>query len=166
LLKIDHSTFDQMVHENPEIAVRMLRKLSHRLRRSQGAAPTAPLPTTSAEAGPIIGSRAVLLHEETKSEFELSPGAETTIGRRDRVTGFSPGIDFGALDMHRTLSRRHAKILRRTDGFYLQEEIGTSNGTFVNGEKIKKGVPVRLCDGDEVKLGVVCTRFHYDKTPE
>jgi len=37
LLKIDHSTFDQMVQENPEIAVRMLRSLSGRLRERQEA---------------------------------------------------------------------------------------------------------------------------------
>ena len=37
LIRIDHSTFDQMVQENPEIAVRMLRKLSRRLRDRQEA---------------------------------------------------------------------------------------------------------------------------------
>ena len=37
LLRINHSTFDHMVQENPEIAVRMLRKLSRRLRDRQEA---------------------------------------------------------------------------------------------------------------------------------
>ena len=34
LLRIDDATFDQMVRRNPEIAVRMLRKLARRLRES------------------------------------------------------------------------------------------------------------------------------------
>ena len=38
LLPIDASTFDQMLREHPEIAVRMMRKLSRRLRQHDGHA--------------------------------------------------------------------------------------------------------------------------------
>ncbi|MFW6198408.1 MAG: FHA domain-containing protein [Acidobacteriota bacterium] len=41
---------------------------------------------------------------------------------------------------------------RKEDGFYVREEIGTSNGTFVNGEQIETGVPVEIEDGDEIRF--------------
>ncbi|MFQ5790307.1 MAG: cyclic nucleotide-binding domain-containing protein [Acidobacteriota bacterium] len=175
LLKIDHSTFDRMVQENPEIAVRMLHKLSRRLRERQEAdlkalrmarevlgdsgADQAPLIPAEAERPRVSAPRAVLIHDASKAEFQLSKKSETTIGRIDRVTGFVPDIDFTEVDTHRTASRRHAKISRRDDGFYLREEIGASNGTFVNGKRIKTGTPVKLEDGDEIRFGLVKTFF-------
>ena len=99
------------------------------------------------------------MHEATGIRFQLSEAGDTTIGRRDRVTGFTPDIDFTSLDNDRTLSRRHAKISETDNGFYLREEIGTNNGTYVNGKKINKGVPVKLKDGDELRFGLLKTVF-------
>ncbi len=175
LLKIDHSTFDQMVQENPEIAVRMLRKLSHRLRERQeaelkatriaaevlgdvgkGVTPAKPVAPVSP---PVLQAQALLIHQPSGAEFQLQPNAENTIGRLDRVTGLVPEIDFTDLDTRRSLSRRHAKILWRDGGFNLREEIGTSNGTFVNGKRLKTGSPVKLTDGDEIRFGFIKTKF-------
>ena len=63
-------------------------------------------------------------------------------------------------DSQRSISRRHAKIFRREGRFYVREEIGTMNGTFVNGERIETGLPVEFKDGDEVRFGLVKTIFH------
>jgi CRP-like cAMP-binding protein len=174
LLRINHSTFDHMVQENPEIAVRMLRKLSQRLRDRQEAdlradkiarevlgESEASSPADSEEATPTV-ARAFLLHEATETRFQLSIAGDTTIGRRDRVTGFTPDIDFTSLDNDRTLSRRHAKISEAENGFYLREEIGTNNGTYVNGKRIATGVPVKLKDGDELRFGLLKTVFVCD----
>lgn len=38
--------------------------------------------------------------------------------------------------------------------------MGTRNGTFVNGERIKTGVEVKLNDGDRLRFGLVETVFH------
>lgn len=176
LLRIDHTTFDTMVQENPEIAVRMLRKMARWLRERQEqdlraaqiarevlgeeeeekAAPPAVEPAEPTE-GEMTAVAAVLVHQDSGEEFPLSQGEETTIGRVDRATGITPDIDFGILDDKRTLSRQHAKILRHEDGFYLREEIGTSNGTFLNGERIKTGVPLKVESGDEIRFGLVTT---------
>jgi CRP-like cAMP-binding protein len=174
LIRIDHSTFDQMVQENPEIAVRMLRKLSRRLRERQEAdlkaaqiaqdvleepeEPTGPFSVPSEEPSSAV-EQAVLVHELSGARFQLSETGDTTVGRRDRVTGFSPEIDFTDLDNHRTLSRRHAKLSRSEEGYFVREEIGTGNGTWVNGKRIKTGVPVRLKDGDEIQFGLLKTVF-------
>jgi hypothetical protein len=172
LLRIDQSTFDQLVLENPEIAVRMLRKLSRRLREREeadlravqiarevlgedegGAAPAEALP----RPGTLV--RALIVEESSGTEFVLPESAEVTIGRIDRATGFTPDIDLTPLDTQRTISRRHARISRGQDGFYLREEMGASNGTFLNGRRLPTGKPERLQDGDRIDFGQVRAVF-------
>jgi pSer/pThr/pTyr-binding forkhead associated (FHA) protein len=74
-------------------------------------------------------------------EYELKPGDVVTLGR-----------DMGnTIHIKRPrVSRRHACIL--WDGeFYAISDLGSSNGTFVNGDKITE-VAHRLNDGDEIAL--------------
>ena len=167
LLAIDGSTFDTMLRKNPEIAVRMMRKLSRRLRETdqmlrqalgsdESQAPVMPTP----EAAESAKGSERLAHGESGIDFFLAAGAETTIGRRDPVTGIEPDIDLTPADAQRSISRRHAKIFRRDDRFYLREEIGTMNGTFINGDRVETGVPVEFKDGDEVRFGLIKTVFH------
>jgi CRP-like cAMP-binding protein len=184
LLRIDASTFAQIVQEDPEIAVRMLRKLSRRLRERQDAdaraaeiaqgplraamksletpnqdARRADAPATPESAAPAP-RRLVLVETASGTEFILSDRAEATVGRIDRATGFTPDFDLSPFDTQRTLSRRHAKIVSRDGEFYVREEVGTRNGTFVNGERVTTGVEVRLGDGAQVRFGQVETVFH------
>jgi DNA-binding winged helix-turn-helix (wHTH) protein len=55
-----------------------------------------------------------------------------------------------------TVSRRHARILVSRDGALL-EDLGSYNGTFVQGRKVES--PVRLQDRDEIRLGSVVVTF-------
>lgn len=163
LLKIDGTTFDQMLRDNPEIGVRMMRKLSRRLReadrllREAGAEASAAAPEPSApgeeQAAPPAAER--LVHGPSGMEFPLSSFAETMVGRRDPVTGIYPDIDLSPIDNQRSVSRRHGKVYRRGGKLYLAEEIGTMNGTFVNGNRLVKGVPAEVKEGDELRFGVV-----------
>jgi hypothetical protein len=52
----------------------------------------------------------------------------------------------------RGVSRRHAQIYQKGGVLYI-EDLGSSNGTSVNGESIKSGVPTKVRDGDEIMLG-------------
>jgi CRP-like cAMP-binding protein len=170
LLRIDASTFDRIVQEAPEIPVRMLRKLARRLRDYQDHAaraaaiamgPLAPKPAAP-EPAPVAAppaKAARLVDPESGTAFALDGLAEATIGRLDRATGFTPDIDITPLDAERTLSRRHAKIVSRDGGFYVREEIGTRNGTFVNGVRVQTGVDVKLSSGDRLRFGLVETVF-------
>ena len=55
-----------------------------------------------------------------------------------------------------TVSRRHARIrISATEA--MLEDLGSKNGTFVNGERLS--TVVRLKDGDEVQVGSVVSRF-------
>ncbi len=49
------------------------------------------------------------------------------------------------------LSRRHARVFVKADGQMWVEDLGSTNGTFVNGKRIRKSQKVRL--GDEVTVG-------------
>ena len=168
LLVLSGATFDQMLRQSPEIAVRMLRKLSRRLRETdrllqenfEEAVQESEVESAAEKevATPRFGAEK-LVHADPPIEFHLNLGPETTIGRRDPVTGIHPDIDLTPADNQRSISRRHARILRRGDQFFVREEIGTMNGTFVNGERIETGVAVEFQHGDEVRFGLIKTTF-------
>ncbi len=169
LLQINGSTFDQMLRSNPEVAVRMMRKLARRLRETDELLRSS---TTNREAVSSV-SREIprmavqaqadgpekLIHSSSGMEFPLSTGPETTIGRKDAVTGIYPDVDLSPVDTQRSISRRHAKIYRRGNKFFVGEEIGTMNSTFVNGARLETGVPSEIKPGDEVRCGVVALKF-------
>ncbi len=167
LLQINGSTFDQMLQSNPEIAVRMMRKLSRRLRETDEllktsfgnkVSPISPEMPSLAAQRPAEGPEK-LIHLASGMEFPLALGPETTIGRRDPVTGIFPDIDLSPVDGQRSVSRRHAKIYRRGTKFFLSEEIGTMNSTFLNGGRLDTGIPGELRTGDELRFGVVVLRL-------
>lgn len=91
----------------------------------------------------------------TGTKFFLSKGDETTIGRADPVTGILPDIDLTPVDTNRSVSRRHAKIIRSESEYSLMEEVGTVNGTFVNDQRIPTGTPVTIHDGDSITIGLI-----------
>ncbi len=174
LLMINGSTFDQMLRTNPEIAVRMMRKLSRRLRETDhllrealgkpGATPLFEMPSPQEPKATGDGEQAPqrLVHDKSGMEFPLANGPETTIGRRDPVTGINPEIDLTPVDTQRSISRRHSKIYRRGGKFFVAEEIGTMNGTFLNGIRLETGVPTEMAPGDEVRCGLVQLVFRAD----
>ncbi|HEV3139877.1 MAG TPA: FHA domain-containing protein, partial [Vicinamibacterales bacterium] len=115
-------------------------------------------PAPQPVSAPAPGGLAVLVDPTSKKMFELASG-ESTIGRVDRLTGFSPDVDLSSLDTQRTLSRRHAKIVRKDGDYFVREEIGTRNGTFVNGERVQTGVDVKLAPGARIRFGMIETVF-------
>jgi CRP-like cAMP-binding protein len=169
LLAINGSTFDQMLRGNPEIGVRMMRKLSRRLRQTdqllertmaggaEAAAARAGIPMPDAAMDAEGPER--LCHEPSGMEFALSAGTETTIGRKDPVTGIYPDVDLTPVDGKRSISRRHAKIYRRNDKLFVAEDLGTMNGTFVDGRRLESGVPVELAEGNVLRIGLVDLRL-------
>jgi len=167
LLEIGGATFDQMLRSNPEIAIRILRKLSRRLRQTDdllretlGTSETesaAGIPRAD-ERRPATGPER-LVHVKSGMEFPLSASSETTVGRKDPVTGIYPDVDLTPLDHQRSISRRHAKIYRRGGKFFIAEDIGTMNGTFVDGERLETGVPAEIAESDDVRVGLVDLTF-------
>jgi len=160
LLRVDATTFNRVVLEAPEFPVRMLRTLCRRVRERQPQGERRPAAAASAApAAAVNAARVVLVEPASRRAYALAAGGESTIGRADRVTGFSPEIDLSSLDAERTLSRRHAKIVRKDGDYFVREEVGAFNGTFVNGQRVQAGVDVRLTTGDRVRFGKIETIF-------
>jgi CRP-like cAMP-binding protein len=169
LVKVDDQAFDNILRKDPEIAIRIMRKLSHRLREideqlfapQPGEAQDAADPAVEEQAELPVVTRAraesslCLMHEESRASFPLSVSGETVIGRHDPVTGLRPGIDLSPIDPDRSSSRSHAKIYFQEGAFHLVEEVGTTNGTFVNGSRLEAGRPLRVAAGDQLRLGLV-----------
>ena len=52
------------------------------------------------------------------------------------------------------------------DTFYVMEEIGVMNGTYVNGNRVATGVPIAVQNGDVLKFGLVSLTFQLPRTPD
>lgn len=92
------------------------------------------------------------------TEFPLVED-ESTIGRWDADNGVFPDVDLDAHDSDAKVSRRHARIVRNNGSYYI-EDLGSTNGTYVNrGRRLLPGNAQILNDGDEVIVGKTFLRF-------
>lgn len=92
-------------------------------------------------------------------EFPLCE-EESHIGRWDADGGIFPDVDLDSDDPEAKVSRRHARITRRGGQYYI-EDLGSTNGTFVNrGRRLLPGDRQGLRDGDEVIVGKTFLKFH------
>lgn len=194
LLRIERAAFAELLRQNVEIAVRIMRKLALRQRRAeqriselqqelqrvrgasgavaadvQGSpvaavesraveppAPAVAAPSVARDVTAAAASAWVLQHAASGQRFVLEPDRdEFLIGRVDPVTGITPEINLGPLDLARSLSRRHAKLLRQGAELFVREEVGTANGTFVNGQRIATGTAVAIKPGDRLRFGTI-----------
>jgi CRP-like cAMP-binding protein len=175
LIVISGELFGDMIKANPEIAVRMLRKYSIRLRETNkqlelvmqnGGQPVADL---AREVQPRAATSGTLQTEALAYFVSPTTGnvfpvfkSDALIGRYDSVTGMSPEVDLTNEDQSRNISRRHARLVIKDGKFFVAEEIGTMNGTFLNGQKLANGVLTPIHDGDELTLCRLALTF---KTP-
>jgi hypothetical protein len=173
-IAINESTFDQMLHGNLEIAIRMLRRLSKKLRETtelldQVAGKTVQVPLPAKTPGKAAAEQkapspyTLILIENPEKIFIVKAEGTTLVGRKDPVTEIYPDIDLSTVDTNRSISRRHAKLSVSGQEIFLQEEIGTTNGTFLNGERLKKGEYYPVHEGDEVQFGLVRCTFKVAK---
>ena len=94
----------------------------------------------------------------TDREIQLPSTAEVHIGRLDAAHGIFPDLDLspdGGLEGG--VSRHHCKIHQRGSA-YLVEDVGSANGTFLDGQRLTPYLPHVLKDGDELQLGRIKLR--------
>lgn len=149
---------------DPSLAMRMMTKLSARLREANrrlqlaqgvGAEPSIP---GLAGTGQGLPSWAVLYHETSEHLFPVQGEGDTVIGRHDPVTGVTPDVDLSTFDPERAVSRRHAVITARDGVLTVAEGRSKTNGTFVNGTRIEGPAGVTLEDGDMLQVALIPMR--------
>ena len=95
--------------------------------------------------------QATLIGENGASETLNFTTPEVTIGRH-------PSCEW--MLVNETVSSRHARLSFRREQWWL-EDLGSRNGTFLNGESL--AAPVVLADQDEVRCGQVSFTIGFDE---
>ena len=85
----------------------------------------------------------ITLEDDRRQALTYESSTNTIIMGRDESSDFQLPVS--------TISRQHAKIFE-TDGVYLIEDLGSTHGTVVNGNKLGSGDKVVLRDGDIIEL--------------
>ncbi len=89
----------------------------------------------------------------TGREIQLPSTPEVHIGRTDAAHGIFPDLDLSADGgLEGGVSRHHCKIHQRGSS-YLVEDVGSANGTFLNGQRLTPYLPHVLKNGDRLQLG-------------
>jgi CRP-like cAMP-binding protein len=175
IIKIPYSSLTEMMKQNTAISLKILKKLSEKHIKILNNSLKMAKPVTVARKAPkkidteAEAETADIVEEEKTSEM-LPPDikaylmiersnrmvqltkAQTYLGRRDYTTGSTPDVDLTKEDEEKYISRRHSKIAYVNGQFYISEEPGAVNGTFLNGTKLATGVKHELKDKDELTL--------------
>jgi hypothetical protein len=158
LIAINRGTFLRMIRQNPEVSVKMMQRLAQRNRelglkveRGEGTA----TPKAKAEAAPVQPS---LVSVISGKKFPIQAHG-ALVGRFDPNTGIHPDIDLTEEDPNLSVSRRHARILCEHGRYFIIEEQGVANGTYIKGERLAPGDARELHNGDRVGFGMVVLFF-------
>jgi hypothetical protein len=93
--------------------------------------------------------------------MEVRPAKRMIFGRADLTSPINPDIDltpYGALE--KGVSRQHAAIEFNDDTLIILD-VGSSNGTYLNGQRLSPNQPRVLRDGDEVRFGKLVAHVYF-----
>ncbi len=115
------------------------------------AAPPPPIPTVPAQG---LGDNWVTLHLlDTGQMLPLTERNEFTLGRISEGQPIMPDIDLSPYQAYANgVSRLHAVIKRGPDTVALMD-LGSANGTFLNGKRLSPNIERELANGDVLALG-------------
>ena len=85
----------------------------------------------------------------------VSTGQKIKIEKTAFTLGKSKLVDFAVTD-NDTISRKHAVIEKKSDGYYLKD-LDSTNHTYVNDRLVTE--PVKLKDGMQFRLARECFEF-------
>ncbi len=96
------------------------------------------------------------LQTQTGEKFEFT--SESILVGRGKFQGVKADIDLTDVDAEATVSRRHARIFRQDDCFYIQD-LGSLNGVIINGVELEPDARQQLNHNDVIELGDVKLTF-------
>lgn len=109
------------------------------------------MPVVSSSKTQLQQQIAKLFHVQTNTLIELPPTLSVVhIGKpNDRIP---PDVDVAGFPNSEIVSRIHADIRIEGDAYYI-EDVGSSNGTYINNMPLLPGNRHRLRMGDRIALG-------------
>jgi pSer/pThr/pTyr-binding forkhead associated (FHA) protein len=135
---------------------------SFRATQTAEIAPTnaAPRPAQTPMPRPPAPGQIALAPEGADASVILAGKFEYILGRESQSQS-PPDVDLNPYGgREKGVSRRHASL--RVDGKQLLlMDLGSANGTKLNGETMRSQEPVRLLDGDEIRLGKLTVRIYF-----
>ncbi len=108
----------------------------------------------SVAAAPAALNNWVTLHLlDTGQVLPLAERNEFTLGRISEGQPIMPDIDLSPYQAYaRGVSRLHAVLKREASHVFIMD-LGSSNGTFVNGKRLAPNVDQTIANGDVIALG-------------
>lgn len=110
-----------------------------------------------------LGAALVIRIRETNESLTLQVGAnaQLIIGRIDPNTGAKPEIDLHRFfAQEKGVSRVHAALRRVNENLTLTD-LGSINGTHLNGQKLAANQARTIHDGDEVRIGKLVVHVYF-----
>jgi hypothetical protein len=102
--------------------------------------------------------------EGAPTSILIYPRNETKIGRRDPSSGLAPDVDLTNYAGYRMgVSRSHCVIRVRDQRLEIYD-LGSSNGTMLNGSRLNAHQPAVLRDGDELMLGKMVMKVMFQRS--
>jgi type VI secretion system FHA domain protein len=89
----------------------------------------------------------------TSVKDKAAATTEHLLGKEKTFIGRSPGNDIVLPDAEKRVSSKHARVDRTASSLHLTD-LGSTNGTVMNGRKIEANAPLELKNGDKVMIGL------------
>ena len=116
-------------------------------------------PFLSQDGGPIAVRLSIGGHER---QVVLPLSRAIHLGRLDPESQVFPDVDLTDDEGRGTgVSRRHARIFKRETEVVI-EDLGSVNGTFVNGKRLARYAAAILAHGDRLQLGRLIIRIFFE----
>ena len=107
---------------------------------------------------PVLGAAGELLVRfdlgtgPVEKRFDIDQGKRLSIGRTKE----------NALTLdHTSVSKMHASLLLNADGKLVVADTGSTNGTYLNGERIAYGKAIEIFAGDKLKFGAIDVELEF-----
>ena len=169
---------DKALAQHPDDRYQSMEEFSRALLEARyelsGSFTTQPPPPRarpkSEEKTSIIGTNELKDLQEVKIRLKI-PGSNkeiATASRKELIIGRAhketkPDIDLGPFGGSQAgVSRQHSRLIRRDDAWSV-EDLGSTNGTFVNGVKVAPHELKAIKNGDLIRCGQIELQFTVDE---
>jgi pSer/pThr/pTyr-binding forkhead associated (FHA) protein len=117
-------------------------------------------PSAEAASTPPVQEGSLLVRYEIEGRpgekrFDLKQGRRLSIGRTKQ--------NDIALD-HTSVSKMHASLLLNSEGKLVVADTGSTNGTYLNGERIAYGKAIEIFESDKLKFGAIDVELEFKLT--